>query len=911
MTRLHYAAIAAATLASSAFASSAHAAVPVEACNSDGFQIVLNASSATLDARAVWLDKRLVQWPGLEAGGSYRLYHSASAAIVAKPGAKVTGFDGALALEAFTGKVPAAAATRFKWVGAGPVLSLRAADLARMKKLHRGQLVLVQETPDGLVRAATRIQVAGALDDLYAAADGIADLGATPSTRRTDFRLWAPTARNVAVCTYDSGSGRATGVHAMALDERTGAWQARLPRDLSGSYYKYAVDVAVDGLGLVRNLVTDPYSVSLTVDSKRSYIADLGAASLKPKGWDATRPPDTVKAQTDMVIYELHVRDFSINDPSVPAPKRGKYAAFGETNSNGMRHLKALARAGMTDIHLLPVYDLGSVPEKDCAVPAPAGTPDGEAQQALTRKTAHTDCFNWGYDPYHYNAPEGSYASDPADGARRIVELRQMVMDLHRAGLRVGLDVVYNHTFIAGQAEKSVLDRVVPGYYHRLNATGGIERSTCCDNTATENIMMAKLMIDSSELWTRHYKIDSFRFDLMGHQPRDAMLRLQQRVNKAAGRHVQLIGEGWNFGEVADGARFVQASQLSLNGSGIGTFSDRARDAVRGGSSGDSGEAMVRQQGYINGLLYDQNGSNGGHKATDLLRAADMVRVGLAGSLRSYPLQTFDGQVRKLENIAYGNQPAGYASQPDEVVNYVENHDNQTLYDINVLKLPLATSTADRARVQVLGMAINAFSQGVAYYHAGIDTLRSKSLDRNSFNSGDWFNRIDWTYQDNYYGTGLPQSDDNGKDWALLKPYLANAALKPAPADIAFARDAFRDLLEIRASSTLLRMRTAKDIVQRLRFFNTGPDAVPTVLAASIDGKGYPGATFAAMSYLVNVDKVEQRVSDAALRGKRLKLHPVHLAAGAGDKRAAQARFDSASGSFIVPARTAVVFVAE
>ncbi|NNG22819.1 alpha-1,6-glucosidase domain-containing protein [Telluria aromaticivorans] len=908
MTQLRYAALA---LAAAALASSAHAAVPVDACNNEGFQIVLNASSATLEARAVWLDKRLVKWPGAEAGGIYRLYHSAKASIVAKPGAKVEGFDGALALDAFTGQVPTAAATRFKWVGAGPVLSLRAADLARMNDLHRGQLVLVQETPDGLARAVTRIQVAGALDDMYAAADGIADLGATPKKGRTGFRLWAPTARTAAVCTYDSGTGRATAVHAMSFDGRTGAWEARVAKDLSGSYYKYAVDVAVDGMGLVRNLVTDPYSVSLTTDSKRSYIADLDAPKLKPKGWDATRPPNTVKAQTDMVIYELHVRDFSLNDPSVPANKRGKYAAFGEAGSNGMRHLKALAKAGMTDIHLLPVYDLGSVPEKDCALPLPSGTPDGETQQALMRKTADTDCFNWGYDPYHYNAPEGSYASDPSDGARRIVEMRQMVMDLHRAGLRVGTDVVYNHTFIAGQNEKSVLDRVVPGYYHRLNALGAIERSTCCDNTATENTMMAKLMIDSAELWTRHYKIDSFRFDLMGHQPREAMERLQKRVDKAAGRHVQLIGEGWNFGEVADGARFVQASQLSLNGSGIGTFSDRARDAVRGGSAGDSGEAMVRQQGYINGLVYDPNASKAGLKAADLLRAADLIRVGLAGSVRSYPLQTVDGQVRKLEDIAYGNQPAGYASQPGEVVNYVENHDNQTLYDINVLKLPVATSTADRARVQVLGMAINAFSQGVAYYHAGIDTLRSKSLDRNSFNSGDWFNRIDWTYQDNYYGTGLPQSDDNGKDWALLKPYLANAALKPQPADIAFARDAFRDLLAIRASSTLFRMRTAEDIVQRLRFFNTGPGQEATVLAASIDGKGYPGAKFAAISYLVNVDKVEKRVSDPLLRGKRLTLHPVHKAAGAADKRAAQARFDSASGTFTVPARTAVVFVAE
>ena len=903
-----------ALLAAASLSASAHAAVPLEACDKPSFQQVLHASGATLEARAVWLDRHMIRWPGTSLQGSYRLYHSPTAGIVARPGAKVEGAAGALVLDAAAISPSKAAAERFKYLSSGPVLSVRDADLARLPALHREQLVLVHEAPDGTVRAATRLQAAGALDDLYAAAEGIADLGATPGARRTGFKLWAPSAQQAAVCLYDSASGRASGVRDMKLDPRTGAWSAQVARGLSGSYYKYAVDVVVDGMGVVRNLVTDPYSVSLSADSKRSYIADLDSPKLKPTGWDKTRAPNTVKAQTDMVIYELHVRDFSINDPSVPEAKRGKYTAFGETASNGMKHLAALARAGLTDIHLLPVYDLGSVPEQACAVPQPGGTPDGESQQALVRKSAESDCFNWGYDPTHYNAPEGSYSSDPADGARRVLELRQMVMDLHKAGLRVGTDVVYNHSFIAGQNEKSVLDRIVPGYYHRLDAAGAIERSTCCDNTATENTMMAKLMIDSAVLWTRHYKIDSFRFDLMGHQPRAAMERLQQRVNKAAGRHVQLIGEGWNFGEVADGARFVQASQLSLNGSGIGTFSDRGRDAVRGGSAGDTGEAMVSRQGYINGLVYDPNALGGAHgqqQQADLLRAADLIRVGLAGSVRSYPLRTFDGHVRSMQDIAYGKQPAGYASQPGEVVNYVENHDNQTLFDINVLKLPVGTPAAERARVQVLGMAINAFSQGVAYYHAGIDTLRSKSLDRNSFNSGDWFNRIDWSYQDNYFGTGLPPQDDNGKDWALLKPYLGNGAIKPAPADIAFARDAFRDLLAIRASSTLFRLRSSADIVQRLRFFNTGAQQEATVLAAWLDGKGYPGARFAGLSYLVNVDKVEHTVSDEALRGKRLRLHPVHLAKGAADARAQQARFDSASGSFSIPARTAVVFVAD
>jgi pullulanase-type alpha-1,6-glucosidase len=395
----------------------------------------------------------------------------------------------------------------------------------------------------------------------------------------------------------------------------------------------------------------------------------------------------------------------------------------------------------------------------------------------------------------------------------------------------------------------------------------------------------------------------------MGHQPRAAMEALQARVDKAAGRRVNLIGEGWNFGEVENGARFVQASQLSLNGSGIGTFSDRGRDAVRGGGAGDSGEKMFSMQGYINGLVYDPNAHAGQRPKEDLLRTADLVRVGLAGSVRTYKMKTWQDKELELQAIDYSGQPAGYASEPSEVVNYVENHDNQTMYDVNAFRLPLATTSAERARVQMLGAAINAFSQGVAYYHAGFDILRSKSLDRNSFESGDWFNRLDWSYQDNYYGVGLPPEADNGKDYALMKPLLANAAIKPAPADIAFARDAFRDLLKIRASSTLFRMRTAADIRERLHFLNTGSAQVPTVVAARLDGAGYAGAGFKAVTYLINVDKVEQSIVADGEKGKQYRLHPVHTAAGAADQRARAARYDSATGRFTVPARTAVVFV--
>jgi len=885
-----------------ALCSLAASAAPALADCDGAFATTLHAAPA-FDARAYWLNRQLIKWPGVAAdgGGIFKLYYSSTALMRAAPGARVTGEDGFIPLSRFDGSLPADVAQRFKFVGDGAVFS--ASDAAR---LLTQQVLIVREADDGKVLDVTSLQIAGALDDIYVKAAKANDLGVTAAVRDAGFKLWAPTAQNVALCTYANATGKAVALTQMQRDDSTGIWSARAGG--TGQYYQYLVDVVAPGAGVVRNLVTDPYSISLTTDSKRSYIADLNSARLKPAGWDATPSPKKVAAQTDMTVYELHVRDFSINDNTVSAANRGKYTAFTETKSNGMKHLAALSKAGMTDIHLLPVFDIGSVPEHGCVTPAiPVGAPDGEEQQAAVEQTKFQDCYNWGYDPFHYNAPEGSYSTDPADGARRIVEFRQMVQALHKAGLRVGMDVVYNHTYIAGQNEKSVLDRVVPGYYHRLNAKGEIERSTCCDNTATENLMMGKLMVDSVALWTKHYKIDSFRFDLMGHQPRAAMEQIQARV----GKQVNLIGEGWNFGEVADGARFVQASQLSLNGTGIGTFSDRARDAVRGGGAGDSGTQLIAQQGYINGLVHDANEQAGQRPASDLLHAADMVKVGLAGTIRSYPLTIADGSTVKLQDIVYGgNQPAGYASEPGETVNYVENHDNQTLYDINAFKLPQTTTARERAQVQMLGAAINAFSQGVAYFHAGFDILRSKSLDRNSFESDDWFNRLDWSYQDNYYGTGLPPATDNGKDYALIRPLLRNAAIKPSPEDIAYTRDAFRDLLAIRSSSTLFRLRTAQDIKQRLRFFNTGPSQVPTVIAAHIDGKGYAGARFKTVTYLINVDKVEQHVTADEEKNRKYKLHPVHTGMTAADKRvASEAKYDKISGTFTIPPRSAVVFV--
>jgi pullulanase len=886
------------------------------ACDASDTATVLHpAAESARDARAYWLDRHLIQWPGAKTDGAarFRLYHSATARLRVEMGRPVSGADDHLQLKQAKVEMTATLAERFKYIGEGPRLLLDATDAAALPALLRGQLLLVRENEAGGVLDATALQTPGALDDLYAAADD-ATLGvhrhgqpAISEDFATRFALWAPTARAVAVCLY-SKSTRALPAR---VDDTTGVWTLDLPGALHGQRYAYLVDVFVPGVGIVRNRVTDPYSVGLTADSKRSVVLDLDHPTTQPVGWIGEIRPAPLKSPTDMTIYELHVRDFSIGDNTVRPAWRGKYLAFTESGAAGMRHLRALGRAGITDVHLLPVFDLATVPERGCATPEiPAAAPDSDAQQAATSAVAAKDCFNWGYDPYHFNAPEGSYATDPDDGAGRVREFRAMVQALHAAGLRVGMDMVYNHTTVSGQAPKSVLDRIVPGYYQRLDANGKVERSTCCDNTATEHRMMAKLMIESAALWAKHYRIDSFRFDLMGHQPRAAMERLQQAVDIAAGRHIDLIGEGWNFGEIADGARFVQASQLSLNDSGIATFSDRARDALRGGGCCDSGEALIAGQGLLSGLHYAPNALNAGKDQREaLLRAADMARIGLAGTLRDVRMTTFAGEHKRLADIDYAGKPAGYAAQPGEVVNYVENHDNPTLFDILALKLPRDTARADRARVQLLGASFVAFSQGIAYFHAGMDVLRSKSLDRNSFDSGDWFNRLDWTYTDNGFGAGLPPSNDNGKDWALLRPVLADPTIKPTPADIAWMRDAFNDLLKIRGSSTLFRMRSSDDVRARLSFRNVGPQQNPLVIAAHLDGEGYAGAEFREILYFINVSPEEQTLTLPEEKGKTYALHPVQRAADAADTRPMrEAHYDARSGRFTIPARSAVVY---
>ncbi len=914
------------TLSIAAWADFGHAADAALADCDGPYASLLQASPMSKsDARAVWLSRGLIRWPKpgplQDEPTEFKLYFSELGGLQITPGKAVRGADASINLQVPSTALPAEFRARFGYLYAvGVTLSVAPADQIQLNQWQRGQIMVAQVAADDRVIDATALQIAGFLDDAYAKAEAIEGLGAVVLKKEntTRFTLWAPTAKTAALCVYDGPNQVASSLQMMQMNPKTGAWAAMLQDNLQGKYYRYLVDVYAPGVGLVRNLVTDPYSISLNSDAQRSYIADLDAAELAPKGWaEQMRAPMLIHA-VDMSIYELHVRDFSANDASVSAKNRGKYLAFTETKSNGMRHLKALAQAGMTDVHLLPVFDFATVPETGCVSPKiPAAPADSEMQQDVAVKNQKQDCFNWGYDPAHFGAPEGSYATDANDAAKRIIEFRAMVDALHRAGLRVGMDVVYNHTAASGQDARSVLDRIVPGYYQRLDANGVVERSTCCDNTATENRMMAKLMIETAVRWVRDYRIDSFRFDLMGHQPKAAMLALQAAVNKVAGQPVFLLGEGWNFGEIANNKRFVQAAQLDLAGSGIATFSDRARDALRGGGCCDSGVELLRNQGYINGLYYLPNGYNtltpDAKRASlnALLRSGDLVRLGLAGSLKEFKTTTFEDKTQTLADIQYSGQPAGYVAEPGEVVNYVENHDNPTLFDINVLKLPAETSSAERARVQMLAAATVALSQGISYYHAGMEGLRSKSLDRNSFDSGDWFNRIDWRFSDNYFGSGLPPKTDNGVNYPLYKELLANAAIKPTSSDIRWMRDVFFDLLRVRKSTRMLRLTSGAEIKKRLHFINTGSRQIPTVIAAVLDGNGLDDAGFARLAYFINVDVVPHTIVAPDEASKSYVLHPVQRAKNAADKRVFQSSYDAATGTFTVPARSAVVYVVE
>ncbi len=875
-------------------------------------------------AKAHWVLPDLLAWRTGVAlpGDAYRLYYAADGSLTLADGEVVGGeaFD----LSVDEGGLPEEVLEKFPHLAGYTALRLGEDAAARAPELLRGQVVVARLT-NGAVTDATGLQLPGVLDALYATD---APLGVNWSAAGVPtVSVWAPTAKNVTLVRFVGPDAQEGERSEMVRDDATGVWSATGGADWKWQYYVFEVQVYAPSVGeVVTNLVTDPYSVSLSTNSTRSQLVDLADPKLAPPGWNELVKP-AVDDPVDIAVYELHVRDFSADDDTVPPELVGTYAAFTLDGTQGVEHLRELAQAGLTHVHLLPTFDIATINEDkstwrepDIDVELPYG---GPAAQAAVAAVKDADAFNWGYDPYHYDVSEGSYATDP-EGATRIVEYREMVMALWKLGLRVVADVVYNHTNASGQAERSVLDRIVPGYYHRLDDAGNVTTSTCCANTATEHDMMRRLMVDSVKLWAEQYKIDAFRFDLMGHHMvrdieavRAALDSLNVTQNGVDGKGVYLYGEGWDFGEVAEDARGRNATQANLAGSGIGTFNDRLRDAVRGGGPFDGPGNIVANQGLASGRYVLPNEVTAEldqeTERLGMLHAMDQVRVGLAGNLADFTFEGLDGEALRGDEVDYNGSPAGYARVPQDNVVYVSAHDNQTLWDVLQYKLPADLPTASRVRLQNLALSTVAFAQGVPFFHAGSDMLRSKSFDANSYDSGDWFNAIDWSGKTTGMGKGLPLAADNRDMWALMRPRLTDPLLQPSPADVEFASAVFKEWLAIRRSEPLFRLRTAEDVLARLTFYNTGPDQLPGVIVMQLrdDLPELADLDPATDRLLVVFNATPRRasVSVPEAAGRPWLVHEIQ-ADGVDAATVRGAYVTTATGRVTVPALSTVVFVA-
>lgn len=828
----------------------------------------------------------------------------------------------------------------------------------QVKKWLKQQLLVVALNEQEQVQHISYVQTGVVIDELYTkgnstkgenAADAVSDFGATITANGVSFKLWAPTAKQVELLLFnDDLTPAKTPRLTMVEDTITGVWSVTGDSSLNGLYYQYQVTVYHPESRQVETLATtDPYSLSLSVNSKYSQVVDLNASDTQPENWLNHQVP-TVKNVEDNIFYETHIRDFSANDKALSNDDfRGKYKAFNEQSSDGIKHLKALKKAGLNTIHLLPTYDLASINEdasqevdindsiaqiktKVCPIEPnmvictthfadvseeqslksllESFAASGDQTQQIVSELRQFDNFNWGYDPFHYTVPEGGYALNPK-GKSRLVEFREMVQSIHALGFRVIMDVVYNHTFQFGLKEKSVLDKIVPNYYHRLNTiTGEVEQSTCytCGNTATERVMMAKLMTDSLVVWARDYKIDGFRFDLMGHQSKAAMLAAREAV-RAVDKDTYFYGEGWNFGEVANNNRFVQASQLELGGTEIGTYSDRLRDAVRGG-----GNNTRDSQGLGNGLfiLPNEQQSNQHHSTEKNRQEYDLrmaqLRVGLAGNLAKFPLSTKNGEPVLGKDIPYGDQPTGYALDPADTINYVSKHDNQTLWDNSQYRLPFDVSTDDRVRMHMQSLSFTLFAQGIPFLHMGSEFMRSKSFLRDSYDYGDWFNRVDFSKHNNYYNVGLPPADKDQDNWPLIKTVLKGHQGRDhvQAKHIEFSAKIFEEMLALRMSSPLFRLTTAEAIIEKVSFLNNDNKQLGLVVMKLDDTQGQVVDEYVdSLIVLFNMSTKTQTF--AYEQASEYQLHPIQQFSA--DTVVKQSKADEKG--FTVPALSSVVFV--
>ena len=490
-------------------------------------------------------------------------------------------------------------------------------------------------------------------------------LGAKVDESGTVIRLWSPIAESVDLRLYDNGStGEAETIIPMELCDR-GVWEYAVNENQSGKYYDFALKIKGK-----TNISTDPYAKACGVNGKRSMIIDLNTTN--PNGWGEDKAP--LKGVED-IIYELHVKEFSYDENAgFPENVRGKYKAFTVDNTTlrnegkfptGLNYIKEL---GVSHIQLLPVYDFASVDE--------AGGEYG---------------FNWGYDPLNYNVPEGSYASDAARGEVRIREFKEMIQAIHKKGLRVIMDVVYNHTFSLDNA----LQNSMPYYHYRLDAKGELSDGSACGNDiASEMPMTEKYIIDSALYWCEEYHIDGFRFDLMGLLTVDLMNKVQKALDETYGRGEKLIyGEPWTAAKtyMEKGAKGAVKDNVKLLDENIGIFSDDIRDSIKGHVFYDE------VAGFVNGNL----------------KHTDKIEEGLTS----------------------------FGLSPNHIISYVSCHDNHTLWD----KLTITTGDeAERIKQNKLAAAIYMSCQGRVFIYSGEEYLRTKNGEHNTFNMPIGLNKMDW-----------------------------------------------------------------------------------------------------------------------------------------------------------------------
>ena len=510
------------------------------------------------------------------------------------------------------------------------------------------------------------------------------DLGLTYTPSAATFKIWAPTATAAKLNIYKSDLG-GTAVRSITMNKGVdGVWQITVPENLKNSYYTFQVNIG----NTWSEEVVDPYAKACGTNGLRAQVIDLKETN--PVGWDKDTSPNfsVANKQTDAVIYELHVRDASIHASS-GIKNKGKFlglAELGTKNSagqtTGLSHIKEL---GVTHIHLLPFYDYNSVDETKSAVQ-----------------------YNWGYDPVNYNIPEGSYSTNPADGKVRIRELKELIKTMHSNGLRIIMDVVYNHTALTKNSNFNIL---VPDYYYRKRADGSFSDASSCGNeTASEKAMFQKFMIESVVYWVNEYHIDGFRFDLMGIHDIQTMNMISDTLHKIK-PSIVLYGEGWTSSSspLPEDKRALKKNAAQLNG--IAVFSDDMRDGIKGSVFN------IDDRGFATG-----NTSN-----------SESVKFGIVAAGKHPQIN--------YSKVNYSKEP--YTAGPAGLINYADCHDNNILWDKIDLSFKSA-SAAERTKMHELAYAIVLTAQGASFLHAGTEFLRTKSGVENSFDKGDVVNGIDW-----------------------------------------------------------------------------------------------------------------------------------------------------------------------